>query len=53
MKLKKLAVYLLLAFVAYLLFTQPAKAASYVRTGLAGVTSGVQSMTAFFDSVAR
>jgi hypothetical protein len=52
-RLKKIGLYLLLAFVAYLLFTQPAKAASYVRTGIAGVASGVQSLTAFFDTVAR
>jgi hypothetical protein len=52
-RLKKLGTYLLLAFVAYLLFTQPAKAAGYVRTGIAGVASGVESMTAFFDTVAR
>jgi hypothetical protein len=52
-RFKKLGTYLLLAFVAYLLFTQPAKAAAYVRTGIAGVTTGVQSMTAFCDTVAR
>jgi len=52
-RLKKLVTYLLLAFVAWLLFTQPAKAADYVRTGMAGVTTGVHSLTAFFDSVSR
>ncbi|MEV4456748.1 hypothetical protein ACWEQG_22150 [Microbispora sp. NPDC004025] len=51
MNLKKVLTYLAIAFVIFYLFTQPANAAGAVRSLFGGITTGAESLSAFFTSL--
>jgi hypothetical protein len=44
---KKIAVYMLVVFVLYVVITDPAKAADYVQIGFEGISSAAQSIGDF------
>lgn len=44
---KKIAVYVLVVFVLYVIITDPAKAAEYVQIGFEGISSAAQSIGDF------
>jgi hypothetical protein len=49
---KKIAVYVLVVFVLYVIITDPAKAADYVQIGFEGVSNAAQSVGDFFTWIA-
>ncbi|MEW9531461.1 hypothetical protein [Microbispora sp. NPDC049125] len=52
MNTKKVLTYLVVAFVIFYLFTQPANAANAVKSVFGGVTTGAERLAAFFTSLA-
>ncbi len=49
---KKIAVYVLVVFVLYLIITDPETAADYVQIGFEGVSNAAQSVGDFFTWIA-
>ena len=49
---RKLLTWVVVAFVAYTVFNQPAKAGHLTRTAIATLSTGAASVTKFFDTVA-
>jgi hypothetical protein len=45
---KKIAVYVLVVFVLYVIITDPAKAADYVQIGFEGISDAAKSVGDFF-----
>lgn len=52
-RVKKLLIYLVLAFCIYAVFRSPDQAASIVRTGWDGIVAGVRAIGSFFDALLR
>ncbi|GLJ89988.1 hypothetical protein [Streptomyces poonensis] len=50
---KKIALYVLVVFVLYVIITDPAKAADYVQIGFEGISSAAQSVGDFMTWVAN
>jgi hypothetical protein len=50
---KKIALFVLVVFVLYVIITDPAKAADYVQIGFEGVSSAAQSVGDFFTWIAN
>ncbi|MEU0198975.1 MULTISPECIES: hypothetical protein [unclassified Streptomyces] len=50
---KKIAVYLLVVFVFYVIITDPAKAADYVQIGFQGISDAAQALGDFATWVAN
>ncbi|ETK36447.1 hypothetical protein GCM10009530_49200 [Microbispora corallina] len=51
MNVKKVLTYLVVAFVIFYLFTQPANAAAAVKSLFGGVSTGAERLSAFFTSL--
>ncbi|MBD9704072.1 hypothetical protein [Streptomyces caniscabiei] len=49
---KKIALYVLVVFVLYVIITDPAKAADYVQIGFEGVSNAARSIGDFFTWIA-
>ena len=49
---KKIALYVLVVFVLYVIITDPAKAADYVQIGFEGVSNAAQAIGDFFTWIA-
>ncbi|MFF1725722.1 hypothetical protein OIE43_22130 [Streptomyces pseudovenezuelae] len=49
---KKLAVYVLVVFVLYVIITDPAKAADYVQIGFQGISDAAKAVGDFFTWLA-
>ncbi|MGW3412488.1 hypothetical protein [Streptomyces sp. NPDC000888] len=49
---KKIAVFVLLIFVVYVIITDPAKAADYVQIGFEGISSAAQGIGDFMTWIA-
>ena len=49
---KKIAIYILVVFVLYVIITDPAKAADYVQIGFEGISSAAQAVGDFMTWVA-
>ncbi|MET7692664.1 hypothetical protein ABZT06_32635 [Streptomyces sp. NPDC005483] len=49
---KKIAVYLLVVFVLYVIITDPAKAADYVEIGFQGISDAAKAVGDFFTWLA-
>ncbi|WP_328748597.1 hypothetical protein OHT57_24320 [Streptomyces sp. NBC_00285] len=49
---KKLAVYVLVVFVLYVVITDPAKAADYVQIGFEGISDAAKAVGDFFTWLA-
>ena len=49
---KKIAVYLVVVFVLYVIITDPAKAADYVQIGFEGMTGAAKAVGDFFTWLA-
>ncbi|MFF6998821.1 hypothetical protein ACFY93_28230 [Streptomyces sp. NPDC008313] len=49
---KKIALYVLVVFVLYVIITDPAKAADYVQIGFEGISSAAQAIGDFMTWVA-
>ncbi|MDX3522440.1 MULTISPECIES: hypothetical protein [Streptomyces] len=49
---KKIAVYVLVVFVAYVIITDPENAASYVQIGFEGISNAAKSIGDFFTWLA-
>ncbi|MER7568664.1 hypothetical protein ACGFWE_26000 [Streptomyces sp. NPDC048523] len=49
---KKIAVYLLVVFVLYVIITDPAKAADYVQIGFQGISDAAKAVGDFFTWLA-
>ncbi|MFI6336263.1 hypothetical protein [Streptomyces sp. NPDC050535] len=49
---KKIAVYVLVVFVLYVIITDPAKAADYVQIGFEGISNAAQSVGDFMTWIA-
>ncbi|MHA5047960.1 hypothetical protein [Streptomyces sp. SD15] len=50
---KKIAVYVLVVFVVYVIITDPAKAADYVQIGFEGISSAAQAIGDFMTWIAE
>ncbi|MGW0839477.1 hypothetical protein ACWD26_04855 [Streptomyces sp. NPDC002787] len=50
---KKIALYVLVVFVLYVIITDPAKAADYVQIGFEGVSNAAQSVGDFMTWIAN
>ncbi|HEX8497770.1 MAG TPA: hypothetical protein VF661_11305 [Actinomycetales bacterium] len=50
-RVKKVLIYLVLAFCIYAVFRSPDQAASIVRTGWDGIVAGVRAIADFFDAL--
>jgi hypothetical protein len=50
---KKLAVYVVIVFVLYVIITDPAKAADYVQIGFEGISSAARSIGDFMTWIAN
>ena len=50
---KKIAVYVLVVFVLYVIITDPAKAADYVQIGFEGISDAAKSVGDFMSWVAQ
>ncbi|MFI7388308.1 hypothetical protein [Streptomyces sp. NPDC049813] len=53
MQPKKIALFVVVVFVLYVVITDPAKAADYVQIGFEGVSSAAQSIGDFMTWVAN
>ncbi|MGW3666921.1 hypothetical protein [Streptomyces sp. NPDC005141] len=49
---KKIAIYVLVVFVLYVIITDPAKAADYVQIGFEGISSAAQAVGDFMSWIA-
>ncbi|MFF4350589.1 hypothetical protein [Streptomyces sp. NPDC001530] len=49
---KKIAIYVLVVFVLYVIITDPAKAADYVQIGFEGISSAAQAIGDFMTWIA-
>ncbi|MER5473690.1 hypothetical protein ABZX90_31270 [Streptomyces sp. NPDC002935] len=49
---KKIAIYVLVVFVLYVIITDPAKAADYVQIGFEGISSAAQAIGDFMSWIA-
>ncbi|MFD9329988.1 hypothetical protein ACFVYG_36640 [Streptomyces sp. NPDC058256] len=49
---KKIAVYVLVVFVLYVIITDPAKAADYVQIGFEGISNAAQGIGDFMSWIA-
>ncbi|MCX4989898.1 MULTISPECIES: hypothetical protein [unclassified Streptomyces] len=49
---KKIAIYILVVFVLYVIITDPAKAADYVQIGFEGISSAAQAVGDFMSWIA-
>ncbi|MFU0242337.1 hypothetical protein ACKI1J_42270 [Streptomyces scabiei] len=49
---KKIALYVLVVFVAYVIITDPENAASYVQIGFEGISNAAKSIGDFFTWLA-
>ena len=50
---KKIAVYVLVVFVLYVIITDPAKAADYVQIGFEGISNAVKALGDFASWIAN
>lgn len=50
---KKIAVYVLVVFVLYVIITDPAKAADYVQVGFQGISDAAQAIGDFMTWIAN
>ncbi|WP_322726442.1 hypothetical protein [Streptomyces spongiae] len=50
---KKIAVYVLVVFVLYVIITDPAKAAEYVQIGFEGISNAAQAIGDFMTWIAN
>jgi hypothetical protein len=50
---KKIALFVVVVFVLYVIITDPAKAADYVQIGFEGISSAAQSIGDFFTWIAN
>ncbi|MCZ9347415.1 hypothetical protein NGM37_57935 [Streptomyces sp. TRM76130] len=53
MNAKKIAVYVVVVFVLYLIITDPAKAADYVQIGFEGISDAAKALGDFMSWVAH
>ncbi|GAA4821045.1 hypothetical protein GCM10023220_62710 [Streptomyces ziwulingensis] len=53
MNAKKIAVYVLVVFVLYLIITDPARAADYVQIGFEGISDAAKAIGDFMTWVAH
>ncbi|MFI2377871.1 hypothetical protein ACH5AO_22825 [Streptomyces sp. NPDC018964] len=53
MNAKKIAVYVLVVFVLYLIITDPAKAADYVQIGFEGISDAAKAVGDFMTWLAN
>ena len=49
---KKIAVYVLVVFILYVIITDPAKAADYVQIGFEGISDAAKAVGGFFTWLA-
>jgi hypothetical protein len=49
---KKIAIYVIVVFVAYVIITDPEKAADYVQIGFEGISSAAQAIGDFMSWIA-
>ncbi|HEY8978577.1 MAG TPA: hypothetical protein VIU15_03215 [Streptomyces sp.] len=52
-QIKKIAVYVLVVFVLYVIITDPAKAADYVQLGFEGISNAAKAIGDFFTWLAH
>jgi len=52
-RVRRILIYLLLAFCVYAVFKSPDQAANIVRTGWDGIVSGMTAIGRFFDALLR
>lgn len=52
-RVRKVLIYLLLAFCLYAVFKSPDQAASIVRAGWDGIVAGLTAIARFFDALLR
>ncbi|MFI7449509.1 hypothetical protein ACIBQX_18580 [Nonomuraea sp. NPDC049714] len=50
-RFKKVALYVVLAFIGFYLFTRPANAADAVNTVIHGVTAGANQLSVFLTNI--